>query len=326
MRGAQKALLDSFGVAINRRATLYPWQIDRAFVPSFVDLPVPPDALAYLTHDNARLAELRERYAAFDLKVTEGHIWRDGIVRADDLRHFRGDNAFVFQRRGKNGNELSYALTYFYTASGRDRAILDRCSEDGQFGAYSWQFDGRTVTRDLLDSVSEIGFLQRHVGLTADTAMLDIGAGYGRLAHRITEATEAQVIATDGFADLTFLSEFYLKFRGSRASVVPLDEVERVLSERKIDIATNVHSFSECRLPAIDWWTRLLARHGVRYLMVIPNRRDAAGRCLTNRDEDMEAVFAAHGYRPRVIEPRYTDPVVQRWGVDGCLISLFELG
>jgi hypothetical protein len=40
--------------------------------------------------------------------------------------------------------------------------------------------------------------------------------------------------------------------------VVALDEIERSLATKKIDIAVNIHSFPECRLKAIEWWVSRL--------------------------------------------------------------------
>jgi hypothetical protein len=120
--------------------------------------------------------------------------------------------------------------------------------------------------------------------------------------------------------------ERYLAHLGSNAKVVPLDEVDDFLSATRIDVATNIHSFSECRLEAIEWWVTRLARAGVRYIMVVPNLVDPGdGHCLTNAHEDMEEVFAEAGYVATVREPRHRDPQVQRYGVDPTWLNLFEL-
>ena len=321
----RQALIDRFGIAVNRTGNLYPWQVSPALAGSRGWDELPPGAADVLRADSPRLVELTARYAAFDPVVTSPAVWRADTVDGDDLRYFRSDNAYVFQLRSRNGNELSYAATYYAAAAGRDADLLARLTEDRLFGIHGWSFDGRIVTRDLLDSVSEIGFLRRHVDLGSGSTLLDIGAGYGRLAHRLAEVCEATICATDAFAASTFLCEYYLGFRQSRATVVPLDEIDALLADRQVDVATNIHSFSECMPEAIGWWTARLAAHGVRHLMVIPNASGPDGSCLTNDGVDMDAIFACHGYRLAVREPRYADPVLQRWGVDGCLISLFEL-
>ena len=77
--------------------------------------------------------------------------------------------------------------------------------------------------------------------------MLDIGAGYGRLAHRMTAALPSSptTAASTRSPESTFLSEYYLRHRGGSppARVVPLDEVEaRAASPGAFDLAVNIHS------------------------------------------------------------------------------------
>ena len=51
--------------------------------------------------------------------------------------------------------------------------------------------DGMLVSRDLLDSINELTFLDDELGIAQrNMTILDIGAGYGRLAHRATTAFE----------------------------------------------------------------------------------------------------------------------------------------
>jgi hypothetical protein len=115
--------------------------------------------------------------------------------------------------------------------------------------------------------------------------VLDIGAGYGRLAHRMLTALPniRDYYCTDAVPVSTFLSEYYLQYRelGDRAHVIPLDEIENTLKEQPVQLAINIHSFSECGTAAIDWWVKLLAKSKVRHLMIVPNhatggRRDHA--------------------------------------------------
>jgi SAM-dependent methyltransferase len=292
---------------------------------------LPEGAAAYLTPDNPRLTELRERYASADPAVATPSIWHEDKIGGSDVALFRADNAYLWQTRGPNKSELSYALSYYATRAEDDEGLLDRLGEDDLFGAYVLEIDGRTVSRDLLDSVREIQFLKRHAGLDGEACnVLDIGAGYGRLAYRLHQATgdETRIFAVDAYPPSTFLCEFYLGWRGAdRARTVPLDEVEGLLASTRIDIAVNVHSFSECTPEAIGWWVERLAAHRVRRLMVVPNEGTSGGaRCETNDGRDMAVIFARFGYRAVVREPRYRDPVVQRHGIDPVHLHLFELG
>lgn len=330
-------LLRGADARIVRASELYPWQLypwevakESAATPNGTQQQA-DDILSYLVPDNPRLAELRARYEGFDPIVTTPLVWVDDILTPTDLKQFRGDNAYVYQLRGQQFNEFGYGLTTYYTLSASEGQLLTQASEDGAFGAYTLDVGGRTVSRDLLDSVREIDFLLRHVACEDRTLrVLDIGAGYGRLPHRLTEVLgrQVQVYATDAFPHSTFLSEFYLRYRNSPAEVIPLDEFDAFIGGANLDVAVNVHSFSECTAEAIEWWVSRLARHNVPNLMVIPNgeAKDVFTTCRTNDGQDMEAIFARRGYHCVVREHRYADPIVRQYGIDPAQISLFRLG
>jgi putative sugar O-methyltransferase len=320
------------GVELARHCDLYPWQIATqrdSFVTQPVEL-LPKETTCYLRPTNPRLIELKRRYSGFDPEVVTHGVWKEGVIGAPDLTHFRRDNQYVWQR-GRDFNELSYALTYYsLKASPSTADILNRMDEDALFGVHLFQVDDHPVSRDLLDSVREIDFIRNHINLeNPGTSILDIGAGYGRLVYRLSQVAppNVRIYGTDAIAESTFLSEFYLRFRGApHAAIVPLDEVEAFIKGASINLATNIHSFSECMPDAIEWWVRRLAAGGVANLLVIPNHVDQkTRRCLTTTGADMELIFERYGYKVRVREPRFKDPLVQSYGIAASLISLFEL-
>jgi len=292
--------------------------------------PLPEGAEAYLSESNPRLLELERRYAAFDKRVTTPLVWRQGYVTPNDLCYFRGDNAYIWQVRD-GAAETNYALTAYYVKSIDSLGLLGRLEEDGLFGAHAFAALGRKVSRDLLDSSLEIHFLEHHLGLSArhDLHVLDIGAGYGRLAHRMAHAFPelGSYLCVDAVAPSTFLCEYYLRFRGvaDKARAIPLDELERALAGRRIDLAVNIHSFPECTGEAIGWWLDLLRRHEVPRLMLVPNRGKHGGEQLvTNTGVPMEPLLNARGYRLAAKAPKYADPVVQRYGVQPTWHYLFQ--
>ena len=320
----------SFGIRAVRAERLYPWQIEPGRAGTAGTSALPDGAASWLRPDNPRLIELVERYAAFDPRVSEPAAWTPDRLRDVDLRLFRADNAYVWQVRGLNLNPLAYALCYYHFAAGDSDGLLDRLDEDDLFGVHLFELDGRLVSRDLIDSAREIQFLRRHLGLGENPAtLLDIGAGYGRLPWRLHQAFGGAVrsYATDGFAPSTFLCDYYLRFRGaSSATTVPLDEVEALLESTPIDVATNVHSFSECTPEAVAWWVARLAAHRVPHLFVVPNAGSSEGRiCETGDGTDIEPIFERFGYRPVAREPRCTDPFVQTHGIDPVWLHLFAL-
>ena len=136
------------------------------------------------------------------------------------------------------------------------------------------------MSRDLIESVNELAFLERELRLSARErfSVLDIGAGYGRLAHRAMEAYPQldDYCCVDAIPESTLLSEYYLRHRGlaPRARVVSLDRVEAELQPGSFDLAVNVHSFPECTYAAVEWWVELLRRLEVPNLLVVPNEPD----------------------------------------------------
>lgn len=310
---------------------LYEWQRNIVYESRWSNSVLPDEALRYLKPDNPKLISLQQRYRSFNGEVTTPYLWNDEYVGTKDIAHFRGDNAWVWQVRGKSSNILAYALSFYYLKSIDRFGFLDRLSEDESFGNFVFPIAARPVSRELLDSIAEIYFLDRHLGLSSRVhfSVLDVGAGYGRLAHRMVSALEGveSYYCTDAVAVSTFVSEYYLRFRGvDRATVIPLDEIEGFLDTHSVDLAINIHSFSECRLEAIEWWIRLVSRHRVKNLMIVPNRSTSGGReLLTNRGENFLPLLEKYGYRTVVKEPKYLDPVVQEFGLQPSWHHLLEL-
>jgi len=111
-----------------------------------------------------------------------------------------------------------------------------------------------------------------------------------------------------------------------KAEVVPLDEIENKLKNGNVNIAVNIHSFSECTISAIDWWLSLLEEHRVKYLMIVPNSGVHGGELLlTNEGKDFGEVIEKHGYKLVAKDPAYSDTVVQKYAINPTYYYLFEL-
>ncbi|MGB0908930.1 MAG: putative sugar O-methyltransferase [Nitrospirales bacterium] len=316
--------------AISKAVDMYEWQKNPAKGRHYRrEASLPDGAEEYLHYDNPRYRELEDRYAKCHPSVTNSIRWKQGHVRHEDVLYFRGDNAFVHQRRGLNMNTLGYALSTYYMKAIDTRGLLEKLDEDDYFGNFIFKIDNKLISRDLLDSICETYFLSKHLDLSGMN-ILDIGAGYGRLAHRLVSATPTvnQYFCTDAIAVSTFISEFYTQFRrmNGKVSVIPLDEIEDVLESNSIHMALNIHSFSECRMSAIEYWLSLLVRHSVPYLMLIPNERGMLGKKLVNKEgQDMKSVIDRYGYRLMIAEPKYEDPIVQQYGMSPTMYYLFRL-
>jgi len=291
-----------------------------------------------------RLAELRTRYAEVRLPVAVHSVWgaRDSAGQiADiglsgvDLRRFRGHSSYVWDYGGAKleAARLKYYLFAEAVRAKDEAGLLQRLKEDGAFGCATFSYDGiGRVSRDLLDSVAEINFLQRHLKVLDrdDLGVLDVGAGYGRMAHRMLEANPALPVYTcvDAIPESTFLCEFYLRHRGldSRAEVIPLDEVDAALTAGQHGLALNIHSFSECTYAAVEWWLRRIREMGVQHLMIVPNDEDRFLSTETDHSRrDYAPLVASLGYREVAREPVFSDENVRSLlGVRDSMF-LFEL-
>jgi len=322
-----KALLKGYGYEIIVKYVVYEWQRHPQEANIHKLSRQPAGAESYLQEDNPRLKEIESRYAHFDSTVTTPLEWEKGIISSEDMLYFRGDNAFFWQRLSTNMNELSAALTMYYTRSIDKFGLLDMLEEDDCFGNLVYNIDDKIVSRDLLDSINEMYFLEKHLKIftTKDLTVLDIGAGYGRLAHRMVCALPniSEYLCADAFAKSTFISEYYLRFRNleERAKVIPLYEIENAIQGRTVDIAVNINSFPECTISSIEWWISILTKYKVKYLMIVPTNGD---KLQTNDEADFSCIIEKAGYKLKAKEPKYSDPIVQQYSMSPAWYYLFE--
>ena len=300
-----------------------PTEEDHRYLTSLYDerAPLPAGAERELAPDNPRLQELRRAYEALDLPVSDASRWRDASVRSFlDLRYFRGESLFYWHYRElPRVTRLKYFVFLRYVAERDAAGLLGKIVEDGAFGCWTFEYPGHArVSRDSLESAIEIAFLERELelGQRDRLSVLDIGAGYGRLAHRMSEIYPnlEDYCCVDAIPESTFISEYYLRHRGCvpPARVVRLDRIDDELAPGAFDLAVNVHSFSECPFAAVEWWVRLLARLRVPWLLVVPNEPDDL---LTLEPDgsrrDFRPLLEAAGYRVARTEPVIADPAVR---------------
>jgi hypothetical protein len=303
---------------------LEPTEEDRRYFYSHFDesVPLPPGAEQDLSGDHPRLRELREAYESLDLPALDPSRWtREAVDSFLNLRYFRGDTLITWHyRESRRVSELKYFVLARYVQDRDPRGLLSKLGEDGAFGCWTFEYPGYgRFSRDLLDSVNEICFLERRLGLSERPrfSALDVGAGYGRLAHRMAEAYPQldDYCCVDAVPEATFLSDYYLRHRGCcpPARVVRLDALESELRPGAFDLAVNVHSFSEIPLTAVEWWLELLARLRVRDLLVVPN--DPTELLTLEPDGSTRLDFGPSleraGYRPVHREPVIDDPAVR---------------
>lgn len=312
------------------------------FKPSHNKLTLPENAENYLQFNNPRLIELKQKYQILSNPVIDPSQWTESFVSSiDKLQFFRGDYVYVWQFRNIN-TELHYWLTTYYIKTIDKLGLLELLKEDNLFGCYTFStIDNLCVSRDLLDSILEIYFLEQSIKISelSNVKILDIGAGYGRLAHRMVKGLPniEKVFCVDAVAESTFISEYYLRFRSieKKAVVIPLYDLDNTLANESINLAINIHSFSECTLASIKAWLDILQKYKIEYLMIVPNYpynqkiNNQKSKLLTTEKTgeklDFFPLIESSGYRLLVSQPKYLDPVLQKHGISPTHYYLFQL-
>ncbi len=173
---------------------------------------------------------------------------------------------------------------------------LDLLKEDDAFKCPIDNIDGVVVSRDLLDSILEIEFLERCGFSLNEIQILDIGAGYGRLAHRLlTVYPNAFVYCTDKIQISQEVCRKYLQFREiSRAEVVAPADLSKIENPT---LAINIHSWPECTHAEIIEWLDWLANHNVPHIFVIPHPFNSPPFACLEDNKSFRPDIEAHGYQ-----------------------------
>ncbi|TAM89737.1 MAG: hypothetical protein EPN43_06650 [Jatrophihabitans sp.] len=275
-------------------------------------VPLPEGAEQTLRTDNPELVALQQAYDAMPGPATSPTQWDAGFLRKNlSLAWFRGDNAYVWQfRQARSAADARTYLQRLDIAS-RDRlGLLGTLEEDGLFGAWTFTFGALPpVSRDLLDSVNEINYLDAQMGLSTVPGLrvVDIGAGYGRLAHRMSTALPnlAAYDCIDGVAVSTFLCGYYVGFRALPATVRVIPAHRHDTLAGAYDLAVNIHSFAECSLETIRWWLERIAEREIEWLLIVPNTpTDLLSTELDGSSRDFMPFVLQAGYT--LVDSRWT--------------------
>lgn len=297
-----------------------------------------PEGAAYLLiSSNTRLTDLGQRYQTMNHPVMLASAWIDDLVQQDlDLYNFRDHSSYFSKRRAIN-TDLHYALCTYYLKSIDTLNLLDHLTEDSWFGGYTVQVSDRPISQEVVDALSEIYFLERHLNLSrrSNFNVLNLGAGYGQFAHRWVQAFPhlGKVFCTDAIATFSFLCEYYLKFRQveSAAVTVPFDELRGTLAQYPIQLAVNIRSFSELPIDAIAGWLDLVAEFQIPYLMLVPPPLDQGGTRLLSYEKDKSRIdycslLEKRGYQLIARDPKFLDSTVQANGISSTHHFLFQRG
>ncbi len=140
---------------------------------------------------------------------------------------------------------------------------------DAEFGARIVETGIGPVTRMWLEAQEEINFITRKLGFNvSDLNVLDIGAGYGRLAVPLSEVAK-NVTCVDAVPISTQICRDYCARFAPSVKVLSLEEFEATYQNLKFDLAINIHSFNECKLGQIKEWLAVLKEMAVPYLFTV---------------------------------------------------------
>lgn len=242
-----------------------------------------------------------------------GGVWNEKHLASFDVMKFRGDNVYVWQTRVFQ--EIHFFVAYLYALKVDKLGLHNKLTETGSFGVETFNFDGRLVSRDLIDSLIEISYLEEKLQISKakDFRILDIGAGYGRFAKRIQEGfSNIEVSCIDAIPLSTCLSRVYLEdeIKAGKVTVHQLDTLDEI-QEGAINLAINIHSFSEMSTSSVESWVNFLVEKKIENIFIVPN---GPGLAL-NDGSDFGGIFEKAGYRIASVDDKFGDPDFSRFGI-----------
>jgi len=227
--------------------------------------------------------ELATRYMDLGIEHVNS-VWNQKHLKNFNIEKFRADSIYVWQTR--QYQEVNYYLTYLYMIEIDNLKLIGQLQESGSYGAETFTFDNCKVSRDLMDSIIEINYLNDVLNLSKEPNLrvLDIGAGYGRFAHRVLESFPGTHVAcVDAIPLSTCISRIYLDsyIQTNRARIYDL-ESQSAINPGEFKLAVNIHSFSEMSLKSVMFWIEFLIEKEVEFLFVVPNGPELALNDGTN--------------------------------------------
>lgn len=257
-------------------------------------------------------ANLANTYRNLGLKHGDG-VWNERHLNNFDVMKFRGDNVYVWQTRVFQ--EIHFFVSYLFALKVDKLGLHNKLTETGSYGVETFNFDGKLVSRDLIDSIIEINYLEEKLQFSKSSNfhILDIGAGYGRFAKRIQEGfSNIEVSCIDAIPLSTCLSRVYLESEiiTGKVTVHQLNTIN-VIQEGAINLAINIHSFSEMSLSSVVSWVNFLLEKKVENIFIVPN---GSGLAL-NDGTDFGGIFEEAGYQIASVDDKFGDPDFTRFGI-----------
>jgi hypothetical protein len=214
--------------------------------------------------------------------LSDGGMWKTWceVVR-DALPYFAANAIYVEQgnpaeERFCRAAEQVDKLTCF---------MADPCgkSRDEEFGARMVDTPalGR-VNRMWLEANIEIDFLRRHLPMELSYAdILEIGAGYGRLAVMLAPLTHTMT-CVDAIPISTKLCRYYCQRFYPPVKVLTLDEFITDSATMRPHVAINIHSWNECSPAQVQNWIDVIVSMGTPFLFTVSHGTMGSAYALWN--------------------------------------------
>lgn len=200
-----------------------------------------------------------------DLSTGMWAHWQSKVLAA--LPHYARCNIYVNQTAvaPENAEEVVSSLVTIYDPTGATR--------DVPHGARVFETSRGPVTRQWLDGNIEIGFLLSALGRLDDLDVLDIGAGYGRLAAMLGPLVRSYT-CVDAVPISSRICREYLTQYAPTVRVLDIAEFVALIPYLRPSLAINIHSWNECSLRQISQWLDALDAMQVQQLFTVTHGSD----------------------------------------------------
>ena len=184
----------------------------------------------------------------------------------------------IFLDQSQSEAEYQSVADYVY-AKTRGQIDPEGKLRDAEFGARVVETTHGKLTRAWLDSCVETEFLCRHMPEDFGDRILDIGAGYGRLAVTLGLMSPARYVCVDPVPISTKVCREYCARFAPNIEVPSLPDFLAIHNQGgyAFDLAINVHSWNECTREQISAWLDILDEIKVPYLFTV-SHGDNAGK------------------------------------------------
>ncbi len=201
-------------------------------------------------------------------KLSGLHMWQDWQKKVEEALPNFAANPIYVEQLSPTDAEFESAIDLIQ-ASPIDLAGKTR---DAEFGGIVRQTKIGPMTRMWLDANVELHFLRKHLMAEKRESVLEIGAGYGRLAVMGMRVSEEWTCVDAVPISSRICHDYCARFNPS-VMVATLEEFCKNASPGQFDMAVNIHSWNECSVEQIQNWLDALVYLKIPNLFTVSHGR-----------------------------------------------------